>query len=327
MNIKAKLTSTDVKKEALEAEKRIRCHIRESPLEYSPFLSHLGNCDVFLKLENLQISGSFKLRGAMNKLLSLSDKEKERGVISASTGNHAAAFVYVLKKFGIKGTIYLPENATPTKVDALRYYDADIKFYANDCSVTEVYARETAEKNNLVYISPYNDLKVIGGQATIGIELSEQIKKIDCVLVPIGGGSLVSGIAGYLKSLDEDIEILGCQPENSAVMYESVKAGRIVEVEWKPTLSDGTAGGIEDRAITFDICRDYVDDYILVTEKEIKEAIRLFLDKQHMLIEGAAALSVASFIKVKERFQGKTVVLIISGAKISLETLKEVLRD
>ncbi|MFB0564985.1 MAG: threonine/serine dehydratase [Candidatus Aminicenantaceae bacterium] len=315
----------DVKKEALEAEKRIRKYIRETPVEYSPYFSSLGKCKIFLKFENFQLTGSFKLRGAMSKILSLSEKEKEGGVITASSGNHGAAFAYLVKKFGIKGTIYLPENASPAKIEALRYYNADIKFYANDCNITEIFARETAEKNNQIFISPYNDLKVIGGQATIGIELSKQIKRIDTILVPIGGGSLIAGIAGYLKSIDRDVEIIGCQPENSPVMYESIKAGKIIEVEWKPSISDGTVGGIEEGAITFDICRDYVDDYILVTEDEIKEAIRIFLDKQYMLIEGAAALSVASYLKEKERFKGKNVVLIISGSKIGLDTLKEVL--
>ena len=157
------------------------------------------------------------------------------------------------------------------------------------------------------------------------MELARQIKKIDTVLVPVGGGSCISGIAGYLKSIDKNIEIIGCQPENSAVMYESIKAGRIIEMESKPTISDGTAGGIEQESITFDICKKYVDDYILTTEDEIKRGIRLILEKHHMLIEGSAALQVASFIKEKERFENKNVVLIISGSKIGIDALKTVL--
>lgn len=325
MNIEDPIKSIDIKKEALEAEKRIRKHIRETPVEYSPYLSQAGNCEVYLKLENLQLSGSFKLRGCMNKLLSLNKKEKEKGVVTASTGNHGAAFAYAIKKLSLKGTIFLPKNASQTKIEALRYYSADLKFYGTDCVNTEDFARKTAEKNNLIFISPYNDPKIIGGQATVGIELQTQIKKIDAVFVPVGGGSLISGIAGFLKSINKNIEIIGCQPENSPVMYESIKAGKIIEMESKPTISDGSAGGIEQGAITFDICKNLVDDFVLVTEEEIKEAIKLFLEKHYMLIEGAAALSVASFVKVKERYKNKNVVLIISGAKISIDKLKEVL--
>jgi len=325
MNNKDKTISTDIKKEAVKAENRIRKYIRNTPLEYSPYLSQLGNCKVFLKLENIQITGSFKLRGAMNKLLSLLKKDKEKGVITASSGNHGAAFAYGLKKLGLKGTIYLPECTSKAKIKALSYYETDLKFFGTDCVKTEAFAKKTAEKNNLEFISPYNDPKIIGGQATIGIELTSQIKKIDSILAPIGGGGLISGIAGYLKSSDKNIKIIGCQPKNSPVMYESIKARKIIEMESKATLSDGTAGGIEKGAITFDICKKYVDDYIIVTENEIKEAIKLFLDKHQILIEGAAALSVASFIKVREKFENKNVVLIISGAKISLEKLKEIL--
>lgn len=317
--------SENIKKETLEAEERIREHIRETPVEYSPHLSQLGRCTVFLKLENLQITGSFKLRGAVNKILSLSPQEKERGLITASSGNYGAAFAYLLQKFGIKGLIYLPDYVSQAKIEILRSYGANLKFHGTDCIQTETFARREAEKNGSVYIPPYNDLKIIGGHGTVGIELARQLEEFDAVVVPVGGGGLVSGIAGYLKSFDREIEIIGCQPENSPVMFESIKAGKIVEMESKPTLSDGTAGGIEEDSITFDICKNYVDDFILISEEEIKEAIKLFLDKHSMVIEGAAALPIASLIKKKERFGEKKVVLIISGARISLSQLKEIL--
>ncbi len=315
----------DIKKEALEAEKRIRKHIRETHVEYSPFLSQSGDCNVYLKLENLQLSGSFKLRGVMNKLLSLAEKERKIGLVTASSGNHGAAFAYALKKLGLKGTIFMPSISNQAKIEGLRYYDAELKFHGTDCVETEVFARNAAGKNHLQYISPYNDLKIIGGQATIGIELRRQIENINTVLVPVGGGGLISGIAGYLKSIDKNIEIIGCQPENSAVMYESIKAGKIVEIESKPTLSDASAGGIEKGTITLDICKKYVDDFILVTEEEIKEGIKLFLEKHNMLIEGTAALPAASYLKTIEKFKNKNVVLILSGARISLDQLKEVI--
>lgn len=325
MDSRKEIKGLNVKKEALEAEKRIRQHIRETPVEYSPYLSSMGGCKVFLKLENLQLTGCFKFRGAMNKFLSLSKKQKERGVVTASSGNHGVAVAYLLDKFHYKGTIYLPEYASQAKIEALRLYGADLKLYGDDCVKTEALARETAERNGLEYISPYNDPKIVGGQATVGIELARQVEKIDTVLVPTGGGSLIAGIAGYLKSVNKNVEIIGCQPENSAVMYESVKAGKIIEMESKPTISDGSAGGIEPGSVTFNVCKDFVDDFILVTEDEIKEAIKLFLEKHYMLVEGAGALSVASFIKASERFGNKNVVLIISGAKITLDALKEIL--
>jgi len=189
----------------------------------------------------------------------------------------------------------------------------------------ENYARKVAEKRSSIYVSPYNDIHIISGQGTIGIELEGQLEKIDSVLVPVGGGGLISGIASYLKSKNEKIEIIGCQPENSPTMYESIKANKIVEIVSKPTLSDGSAGGIEQNAITFDLCKRYVDDYVIVTEDEIKEAIKIILSKHYMLVEGAAALPIASYIKQIKKFNKKRVVLIISGAKIGIEMLKQIL--
>ncbi len=317
----------DVRKEALEAEERIRGQIRETPVEFSPYLSRLGKCRVYLKLENLQITGSFKLRGAMNKFLSLDRDERARDFVTASSGNHGAAFAYVLQKFGARGTVYLPENASPAKVEALQLYGVDLEFHGDDCIKSETAAMEMAERESRIFVSPYNDPKIIGGQATIGIELERQLENVDTVLVPVGGGGLISGIAGYLKSADENIGIVGCQPENSAVMVESIRHGEIIEMPSKPTLSDGTAGGIERGAVTFDICRSLVDEFVLVTEGEIKDAIRLLIERHHMLAEGSGALSVASFLKSTKKYEGRNVVLLVSGSKISLNDLREVLRD
>ena len=315
----------DVKKEVLAAEKRIRKYIRETPLEFSPYLSDSCNCNVFLKLENLQLTGSFKTRGAFNKLLSLSKKEKEKGVITASTGNHALGVAYALKTLGYKGTIYLPTNTSKAKIEALSYYDAPLKYHSTDCVETEVFARMTADKNNQVFVSPYNDPQIVGGQGTIAVELIKQLQKNDYVFVPVGGGGLISGIAGFLKSKNKNIKIIGCLPKNSPVMSESIKADKIIDMDIKPTLSDGTAGGIEPDAITFDICKKYVDDYVLVTETEIKKAIKLVLEKHHLVIEGSAGVTVASFLKEKRRFKGKNVVLVICGQNISMDKLKPII--
>ena len=310
-----------------EAEARIRPHIRTTPVEFSPHLSQVGDSRVYLKLENIQLTGSFKVRGALNKFLWLGKEERRRGVVTASSGNHGAAVAYVLQKFQCPGKIYLPEGAVPAKVDALRGYGAQVEVQGTDCVEAEALAREEAGRTGRVYVSPYNDAQVVGGQGTVGLELAQQVEGLDAVLVPVGGGGLIAGIAGYLKSLNPAIGITGCQPINSCVMHESVKAGKILPLPSEPTLSDGTAGGVEAGAITFDLCRQLVDDYVLVSEEEIKAALRLVLARHHMLIEGSAALSVAAFLKTKERFRNKTVVLVLSGARLGLDDLREVLRD
>ncbi len=325
MSIKNITGVFDIYKESTDAELRIRPYIRETAAEYSDYFSDAGNCDVYLKLENTQLTGSFKLRGAFNRLLTLTVEERKKRIITASTGNHAAAVTFAMRKLGMKGTIFVPESIAASKLEILKTGRADLEYHGDDAGITESFARKFAVDNNLPFISPYNDLKVIGGQGTVGAELNRQIEKIDAVFVPVGGGGLASGISGYLKSIKKNIEIVGCQPENSCVMNESIKAGKIVEKRSFPTLSDGTAGGIEDGSMTFIICRECVDDFVLVSEDEIKHAIMLVLKKFHMLIEGAAALSVAAFLKTKERFADKSVVLIISGKKIGFDTLRKII--
>lgn len=325
MTDRSPIPPINVKKEVLDAEKRIRKYIRETPLEFSPYLSQLGKSNVFLKLENIQLTGSFKVRGALNKLISLSKEERAAGIITASSGNHGLAVAYALKTLGGKGRVILPDYTVKTKINALQYYNISISFHGSDCEETEAFARTTALDNNQIFISPYNDPQIIGGQGTIGIELMRQLENIDVVFVAVGGGGLASGLAGYLKSVNENIKVVGCLPQNSPVMYESIKAGRIITMESKPTLSDGTAGGIEENAITFNLCKTYVDDFVLITESEIKEALVLMLDKHHLLMEGAAGLVVAAFLKKKKQFKKKNVVLIICGANIGLTTLKGIL--
>jgi threonine dehydratase len=317
--------SMDIPKETLEAEERIRPHIRQTPLEHSPHLSQLTGGEVYLKLENVQITGSFKLRGAVNKLLSLSDEERARGIVTASTGNHAAATAWALERFGIDGTIYVPNTASPAKIGNLRRLGANLEFEGDDCVDTEIFARRTAEDSGRVFVSAYSDPQIIGGQGTIGVELERELDEIDAVVAPIGGGGLICGIAGYLKTKRPGLTIIGCQPANSANMYESVKAGEIVDRGSLPTLSDGTAGGIEPGAITFDLCRDLVDDYALISEDEIAEGIRTLIDTHSLLVEGAAAMSVAALQQDAGPFEGRRVVAILSGARISLETLRSVL--
>ncbi|MFW9991563.1 MAG: threonine/serine dehydratase [Candidatus Odinarchaeota archaeon] len=314
---------TNVSKLVREAEKRIRRYIRETPLDFSPYLSRVGKCNAYLKLENIQPTGSFKVRGAINKILSLS----KRDVITASSGNHGLAVAHALQVLGGAGIIYLPKNTAQTKIDRLNEYGVELRFYGNECGETEIYARKIAQEKRKTFISPYNDPEIIGGQGTIAIELLRQINDIDTVMVSVGGGGLISGIAGHLKCLNPSMEIIGCIPANSPAMYEAIKAGKIVETEIKPTLSDGTAGGIEPNAITFELCQHYVDHFIVVKEDEIARGIKLVLEKHHMVIEGAAGVTIAAYLKEKAKFEGKNVVLIICGKNIGMDKLKAILCD
>ncbi len=307
------------------AEGRIRPYVRETPVEESLPLGAMGQSRVFLKLENIQHTGSFKLRGATNKLLTLSPAERASGVVTASSGNHGAAVAYALSRLGARGLIVVPETASPTKVDMIRRYGAEVLFHGNDSVVSETYARQLAQERGLPYISPYNDPAIVAGQGTIGLELARQVTPIDAVFVTVGGGGLISGIAGYLKAVYPGVQIIGCLPENSPVMAESVRAGHIVEMESLPTLSDGSAGGIEADAITFALCRELVDDYVLVSESQIADAIRLIVDGHHMLIEGAAGVAVAGYMHRRDAFPGGNVVVVLCGANISREALRAIL--
>ncbi len=319
------LDVTDIQKEVLAAEVRIRPHIVKTACEFSHELSELTGANCYFKLENLQTTGSFKLRGAASKVLSLSEDELQRGLVTASSGNHGGAFAHMVDKLGLNGTVFLPTNVADAKLKTIKRYHVNVEQIGTDSVEPEHAAVAHARETGKVYVSPYNDLKVIGGQGTIGIELAEQLEQVDAVIVPVGGGGLISGIGGYLKSVNPEVEIIGCQPINSPVMYESIKAGQIVEMESKPTLADGTAGGIEPDAITFEWCQNIVDDFILISEEEMKNALNWLIEKHYMLIEGASAMSIASVMQQPARFKGKNVALILCGKKIGLQTLKEVI--
>jgi threonine dehydratase len=294
----------------------IRSHVVETPLMPSPALSLRTTASVYLKLENRQHTGSFKLRGATNKILSLSDRERARGVVTASTGNHGLAVAHASAQLGVAATIYLPESASPQKVEKLRYFPVELRFVAGDAVNAEITARRVGEEEGKPYISPYNDPQVMAGQGTIGVELLRQRPALDAVFISVGGGGLIGGIAGYLKAVRPEIQIVGCLPVNSPVMAESVRQGQIVEMDTLPTLSDGTAGGIEEGAITFAACQQFVDGWMLVGESEIADAVRLVHQEHGEVIEGAAGVAVASLLLRSERWQGKTVAVVICGGNI-----------
>ncbi len=308
-----------------QAYNRIKDHIYSTPLIKAYGLSQLLDAEVYLKLENIQLTSSFKIRGAFNKLLKLNADEKSRGVVAASMGNHGAAVAFAGKKLNVPVKIFAPKHVSSSKIESMKLFGAEVILSGNDCLQAEMAAKNYANEHNQIFISPYNDLDIIFGQGTIGYELMQQASDIDEIYIAIGGGGLISGISAYTKSVDARINIIGCLPLNSPIMYESIKANKIIELENKPTLSDGTAGNIEANAITFDFCKQNVDDYALVTEDEIIEAIKLLLYKEHILVEGAAAITLAAAIKNKEQIKHKKIVLIICGGNISEADLKKVI--
>jgi threonine dehydratase len=319
------LVYSNVATAARQASTRIAGLVRATPLDYSCRFSMGTGADVYMKLENIQYTGSFKLRGATNRLMTLASEQKRAGCVAASSGNHGAAIAYAMQKLGIEGVIFVPEQTSAAKVEAIRSYGGDVRFFGSDGLDTELHARAYAEERGMLYLSPYNDPEVIAGQGTCGIEIQASLPQIDTLYVAVGGGGLVSGVASVLKSANPAVRIIGCQPEASAVMAHSIEAGRIVDEESGPTLSDGTAGGIEQDAVTFGLCRALVDEFVLVSEAEIAAAMRTFIDYEHQLIEGAAGVALAAMLKQKDALAGRSVVVLICGGNVSRDTLKRVL--
>jgi len=312
-----------------DAYQRISSHIRRTPLEYDLQLSQLSGAEVYLKLENWQLSGSFKLRGVMSKVLSIPEEErKQRNFIAASTGNHAAAFAYAMHHFGLKGKVFLPKTVSSAKLEFIRSFNVEYELYGQDSLETEIYARQYAETNQAILVHPYNDPLIVAGQGTMGLEIHEQLPDTDAVIVPVGGGGMVSGILLAFQALAPEVEVIGCQPAQSPEMYVSLQRGAIIEESiTQPTLSDGTAGGMEQGAITFGYCQQYLRRLLLVEEEEIAEALRWSIKNRQMIIEGSAAMSIATLWKEKENLKGKKVVLVICGKRLSYEKMKKVLEE
>ena len=304
--------------------KRSNPHIRHTPLEHSPYLSNLASANVFLKLDNIQKTGSFKFRGAISKMTSMSDQEKSNGVVTASTGNHGAACSLAMSTLQIKGKIVVPENVHKNKVENILNLGGEVEYYGDDCIDAEERAQEISKTTGATYISPYNDEAIVCGQGTMGLEIWEDLKGVDAVFISVGGGGLISGVGGYLKSMNESIQVYGVSPKNSCVMYKSLKAGKQLDLPSEPTLSDGTAGGVEFGSMTFEMCKEIIDDFSIVSEEEIAKGIQIGVEKHHQLIEGAAGTAIAGFMKQKDKFKDKTVVLVMCGGNISGAVLKSV---
>ena len=302
---------------------RLREHLTVTPLlRFGAFSEELG-AEVLVKCEHQQRTGSFKARGSMAKILTLSDEQRERGVVTASTGNHGLGVSNALATLGGRGIVYVPENASASKVAAIRRYGVEVRSQGTDAGALELVAREHAAENGLTYVPPYNDPDIVAGQGTVGVEILEQLagRQLDAIFVAVGGGGLVSGIASVLKQHRPQLRVYGASPVRDAAMVASIEAGKVVQVDAQDTLSDGTAGSIEPGSITFELCRELVDDWILVSEDAISAALRMVIDTEHQLVEGSAAMAFAAARARRTELEGARVAIVSCGGNISASTL------
>ena len=297
--------------------------IRRTDLIHAPKLNPASN--IYLKPENLQLTGSFKIRGSYYKISQLSDEEKAKGVIACSAGNHAQGVALGATKNGLKSIICLPSTAPISKVEATRNYGAEI------CLVDGVYddayqkALELKEEHGYTFVHPFDDVSVIAGQGTIGLELINQLQQIDAVIVPIGGGGLISGVAYAIKSLNPNIKVYGVQSTGAPSMFNSINNRKIERLKYVSTIADGIA--VKEPGVnTYDICNKYVDDIVTVTDDEVSSAILSLIEQQRLIAEGAGAVSVAAAMFNKVPIEGKNTICLVSGGNIDVNILDRVIK-
>ena len=315
------------------AADRIGPHLDGTPLMVSSPLTERTGSTVAIKPEHQQLTGSFKLRGALNRVLTFTPEQREKGVVTASSGNHGIAVATAAQLTGCQATVYLPAGASPAKVAEIgRLGAAIVTVDSTDSAEAERVGREAAERDGIAYVSPYNDPMVVAGQGTIGKEILDEaavldVGPIDAVVVAVGGGGLISGIGTWLATNAPEIDLIGASPANDAAMIASIAAGEIVDPPTDPTYSDGTAGGIEAGAMTFPLCRDLVDEWLTVSEQAIARAVTAMIDDHHQLVEGAAGVAIAAATSYAESHPGCTVVAVSCGANVSSTTLARMLAD
>ena len=313
------MLSRDVSPLIREAADRVYALVHETPLVPLPRDAAMVNSGAgvaYAKLEQLQTTGSFKLRGATNKLMSLSAQEAAAGVITSSTGNHGLGVAAASKFLGIDAEVFLSPQVSPLKREKILAQGARIRIVGTDPLSAETAARAAARESGRSYISPYNDPYVVAGQGTVAVETLRQLPDLDAIFIATGGGGLISGIGSWLRQHAPHAEVIGCWPENSAVLYECIKAGRIFEAAELPTLSESTAGGVEEGSITFDLCREVMHHGVLVTEDEILRAMR-WGHAQGWAMEGAGGVALAAFFKEAARYSNKKAVVLICGGNPS----------
>jgi threonine dehydratase len=315
---------------SLAARRRIAGRVIRTPLVRSDWLSSETGADIFLKLESLQITNSFKLRGAWNAAQALLDRlapgEPLPRLVTASAGNHGRALAYVAGHLGLHVTVFTPRSAPRTKLDPIARHGADLRAVADTYDDSERLAKEHAAATGAVYLSPYSHPDLLAGIGTIGLEILEDLPTVDTIVVPIGGGGLIGGVAAVVKEESPSVEIAGVEAEASHPFTSSLAAGRIVEVDVSETLADGLAGNMDPETITFDLVRTLVDRIVLAREKEIEQAIRGLLAYEALLVEGAGAAGVGAALGGRLELGGRRVVILITGANIDAAKLASVLR-
>lgn len=307
-----------------EAKKNISSVVRKTPLFYSSTFSRETGYEVYLKCENKQKTGAFKLRGAYNKIVSLSEEEKQNGVIASSAGNHAQGVAYAATAFGIKSTIVMPKTAPQAKVQATKGYGAEVVQFGEVYDECYSKALEIQKESGATFVHPFNDIDVMAGQGTIALEILEELPDTDAIIVPIGGGGLIAGIATAAKAIRPDIKIIGVQPSIIASTKASLKEDKIVTLPGAKSLADGisvkTPGDI-----TFDYIKQYVDEVVTVSEDEIAYGIFKLMEKSKLISEGAGASTLAALLADKIKIPGKKVVSLISGGNIDIAMISKII--
>lgn len=300
------------------AAKQLEGVARKTRLIHSDFFSEQCHNDVYLKPENLQHTGAFKLRGAYNKISQLTPEERAKGVITASAGNHAQGVAYAAQKLGVKAVICMPATTPILKVEGTRALGAEVVLYGDGFDDAYAHSLELQKKYGYVYIHPFNDLQVLLGQGTTALEIIDALKDVDAILCPIGGGGFASGVALATKLVNPNVKVIGVEPENAACMKAALEADKVVTLASADTVADGCAVKTTG-TLTFEFCKKYLDDIITVSEIDIMNALLSLIEKHKLVAEGAGVLSLAALAKLP--FQGKKVVSIISGGNIDISTI------
>lgn len=301
------------------AKQRIRSIVWRTPLVQSALLTARVGSSVYLKLENLQETGSFKIRGAANKMLNLTAEEKKRGVVTGSSGNHGRAVAFVAKRLDVNAVICISAQSPNIKVDAIRHLGAEVVVHGESYDESVSHAERLAEERGLTMIDSFDDPHVIAGQGTIGLELLEDLPEIDTAIVPLAGGGLLCGIALALKSVNPAIQVIGVSMEHAPVMYHSLKAGAPIEMDEEETIAHALAGGLgQNNRYTFRMAQDYVDDVVLVSEEAIAEAMVFALEHHHLVVEGAGAVGIAALLHDRVKEVGRNVAVVVSGSNVEI---------
>jgi threonine dehydratase len=305
-----------------EADKILEHVILRTPLVYSYSLSELSGANVYLKLENLQRTGSFKIRGAYNKLYKLKDITKN--VVAASAGNHAQGVALAAKLLGMKSTLVMPEGTAINKMLAVKNHGGEIVLFGDTFDDAFGYARKLERETGKVFIHPFDDPEVIAGQGTVGLEIIDSFKKVESVIVPVGGGGLIAGVAIAVKKMNPNIRVFGVQSKGAPSMFLSMKKKRIVETGSTQTIADGIAIK-RIGEITFEIAQKYVDEVLTVDENEIEESLLLLTERKRIVVEGAGAVGLACLLKRKRDFYKKDTVIVVSGGNIDVNILAKII--